>query len=69
MGNKFVSEKAMCRFWNISYQTYYERKNKGTILSSKKLKLAFPRCYKLVLNKYSFYIINNVKSKGGKRNP
>lgn len=36
----------------ISFLFFYERKDKGTILSSKKLKLAFPRCYNLILNKY-----------------
>ena len=43
-----------------SFLFFYERKNKGTILSSKKLKLAFPRCYKLVLNKYYIDEIYNV---------
>ena len=31
-GNKFKSEKEMCKYWNISYCTYKDRKRRGWTL-------------------------------------
>ena len=47
-----------------SFLFFYERKNGTTIFSTNKLKASFPKCYKVVLNKYyidEFYKVTIIK--------